>query len=185
MRGPSAIQERIDLIPEREACLPLVGRQEFEGSPLAQSGQRGVRPPGHQLRNQRSVRCSAVPNPPVPRGQIGAATLVPGRASGVVLPHSSPEHQRRLPYPPAPQNTLRCLFEALLIVHWLSRPGEGHRIDPNLLRGVTVKRPNQLWAADITFMPMASSFISPDPVHLQRPHRASVASISSRTDDSS
>ena len=27
MRGPSAIQERIDLIPEREACLPLVGWQ--------------------------------------------------------------------------------------------------------------------------------------------------------------
>ena len=27
MRGPSAIQERIDLIPEREACLTLVGWQ--------------------------------------------------------------------------------------------------------------------------------------------------------------
>ena len=27
MRGPSAIQERIDLIPEREPCLPLVGWQ--------------------------------------------------------------------------------------------------------------------------------------------------------------
>ena len=27
MRGPSAIQEGIDLIPEREACLPLVGWQ--------------------------------------------------------------------------------------------------------------------------------------------------------------
>ena len=103
MRGPSAIQERIDLIPEREACLLLVGWQEFEGSPLAQSGQRGVHPPSHQLRHQRSVRCSAVPNPPVPRGQIARsharARSRQWRRSSALIPRPSapaPQHRREV-----------------------------------------------------------------------------------------
>ncbi len=32
----------------------------------------------------------------------------------------------------------------------LSRPGEGHRIYPYLLRGVNVARMNQVWSTDIT-----------------------------------
>lgn len=32
----------------------------------------------------------------------------------------------------------------------LSRPGEGHRIYPYLLRGITVGRVNQVWSTDIT-----------------------------------
>ena len=31
-----------------------------------------------------------------------------------------------------------------------SRPAPGHRIYPYLLRGLTIERPNQVWAADIS-----------------------------------
>ena len=31
-----------------------------------------------------------------------------------------------------------------------SRPGNGHKIYPYLLRGMTVHRPNQVWATDIS-----------------------------------
>ena len=44
----------------------------------------------------------------------------------------------------------------------LHHPGPGiptDQIYPNLLRGVKVDWPNQVWAADITFVPMASSFM--------------------------
>ena len=40
----------------------------------------------------------------------------------------------------------------------LSQPGEGHRIYPYLLRGVTVERINQVWSADITYIRMAEGF---------------------------
>jgi putative transposase len=40
----------------------------------------------------------------------------------------------------------------------LSQPGEGHRIYPYLLRGVTVERVNQVWSTDITYIRMAEGF---------------------------
>jgi putative transposase len=40
-----------------------------------------------------------------------------------------------------------------------SRPAPGHRIYPYLLRGVAVTRPNQVWAMDITYIPMARGFV--------------------------
>jgi len=40
-----------------------------------------------------------------------------------------------------------------------SKPVEGHRIYPYLLRGPAVTRPNQVWAMDITYIPMARGFI--------------------------
>lgn len=36
-----------------------------------------------------------------------------------------------------------------------SRPGKGHRIYPYLLKGLEIHRPNQVWATDITYIPMA------------------------------
>ena len=36
-----------------------------------------------------------------------------------------------------------------------SRPAPGHKIHPYLLRGLKVERPNQVWAMDITYIPMA------------------------------
>jgi putative transposase len=41
----------------------------------------------------------------------------------------------------------------------LSRPGEGHKIYPYLLRGVRVDRINQVWSTDITYIRMAQGFV--------------------------
>ena len=35
----------------------------------------------------------------------------------------------------------------------------GHSIDPYLLRGLAIERPNQAWAMDITYIPMARGFV--------------------------
>jgi putative transposase len=35
-----------------------------------------------------------------------------------------------------------------------STPAPGHRIFPYLLRGLRIDRPNQVWAADITYLPI-------------------------------
>lgn len=40
----------------------------------------------------------------------------------------------------------------------LSQPGEGHKIYPYLLSGVTVERINQVWSTDITYIRMAQGF---------------------------
>ena len=38
-------------------------------------------------------------------------------------------------------------------------PEPGHKIHPYLLRGMTITRPNQVWAMDITYIPMARGFV--------------------------
>lgn len=40
-----------------------------------------------------------------------------------------------------------------------SKPAPGHKIYPYLLRGLTVTRPNQAWAMDISYIPMARGFV--------------------------
>jgi putative transposase len=40
-----------------------------------------------------------------------------------------------------------------------SKPAPGHRIYPYLLRGLSITRPNQVWAMDITYIPMARGFV--------------------------
>jgi putative transposase len=40
-----------------------------------------------------------------------------------------------------------------------SKPAPGHKIFPYLLRGLTVDRPNQVWAADITYIPIGRGFL--------------------------
>ena len=40
-----------------------------------------------------------------------------------------------------------------------SQPGLGHKIYPYLLNGIQITRPNQVWAADITYIPMARGFL--------------------------
>ncbi len=40
-----------------------------------------------------------------------------------------------------------------------SKPAPGHRIYPYLLRGLAITRPHQVWAMDITYIPMARGFV--------------------------
>ncbi len=40
-----------------------------------------------------------------------------------------------------------------------SRPAKEHKIWPYLLRGLRVERPNQVWASDITYLPMRRGFL--------------------------
>jgi len=40
-----------------------------------------------------------------------------------------------------------------------SKPAPGHKIYPYLLRSVLIGRPNQVWAMDITYIPMARGFV--------------------------
>ena len=40
-----------------------------------------------------------------------------------------------------------------------SQPGKGHKIYPYRLKGLTIDRPNQVWASDISYVPMAKGFM--------------------------
>jgi putative transposase len=53
----------------------------------------------------------------------------------------------------------RMGIEALYRRPNTSKPAPGHRIYPYLLRGLTVDHPNQVWAMDITYIPMARGFV--------------------------
>jgi putative transposase len=50
-------------------------------------------------------------------------------------------------------------IEALYRRPFTSKPAPGHKVYPYLLRGVTIDRPNQVWAMDITYVPMARGFV--------------------------
>ena len=53
----------------------------------------------------------------------------------------------------------RMGIEALYQRPRTSKPAPGHKIYPYLLRDMAVSRPNQVWAADITYNPMARGFV--------------------------
>jgi putative transposase len=53
----------------------------------------------------------------------------------------------------------RMGIEALYRKPSTSKPAPGHKVYPYLLRGVTIDRPNQVWAMDITYVPMARGFV--------------------------
>ena len=49
-------------------------------------------------------------------------------------------------------------IEAIYRKKRTSIPAKGHQIYPYLLAGVAIERPNQAWATDITYIPMAKGF---------------------------
>jgi putative transposase len=53
----------------------------------------------------------------------------------------------------------RMGLEALYRRPNTSKGADGHKIYPYLLRGLPVERPNQVWAMDITYIPMARGFV--------------------------
>ena len=59
------------------------------------------------------------------------------------------------------QRLMRLMgIEAIYRRPCTSRPGTGgrHRVFPYRLAGVAITKPNQVWAADVTFIPMAAGF---------------------------
>ena len=54
---------------------------------------------------------------------------------------------------------LRMGIEALYRKPRTTKPAPGHKIYPYLLRGLEIVRPNQVWAMDITYIPMAKGFV--------------------------
>ena len=58
------------------------------------------------------------------------------------------------------QRLMRAIgLQAIYRKHNTSKPAPGHRIYPYLLKGVAVERVNQVWAADITYLPMSRGFL--------------------------
>ena len=53
----------------------------------------------------------------------------------------------------------RMGIEALYRRPRTTNPEPGHKIYPYLLRGAAITRPNQVWAMDITYIPMARGFV--------------------------
>src|SRR5271154_1257404 len=53
----------------------------------------------------------------------------------------------------------RMGIEALYRRPRTTKPEPGHKIYPYLLRGMEITRPNQVWAMDITYVPMARGFV--------------------------
>ena len=58
------------------------------------------------------------------------------------------------------QRLMRLMgLEAIYPKPKTSKPHPEHRIYPYLLRGLEIERPNQVWAADITYIPLARGFM--------------------------
>jgi putative transposase len=58
------------------------------------------------------------------------------------------------------QRLLRVMgLEAIYPKPRLSAAGRAHRIYPYLLRNTAVQRRDQVWSADVTYVPMASGFM--------------------------
>jgi len=55
---------------------------------------------------------------------------------------------------------MRCMgIEPIYRKPRTSLPDKAHKIYPYLLNGVVIERPNQAWASDITYLPMARGFV--------------------------
>ena len=72
-------------------------------------------------------------------------------------------HLRRQGYAVNPKRVRRLMHkmgvQALYPKPKTSGAGTGHKIYPYLLRGLAIVRPNQVWSADITYVPMPRGFM--------------------------
>lgn len=70
---------------------------------------------------------------------------------------------RRQNYPVNAKRVARLMrkmgIQAISPAPGTTKPAPGHRIYPYLLRGVSITRPNQVWSADITYIPLAQGFM--------------------------
>lgn len=58
------------------------------------------------------------------------------------------------------QRLMRLMgLRALYPTRRTSHPGAGHKVYPYLLRGLRIDQPNQVWAADVCYLPMAKGFM--------------------------
>jgi len=72
-------------------------------------------------------------------------------------------HLRRLGYKVNRKRVQRLMrtmgLEAIYPKPRTSRPHPEHKVYPYLLRGLEIDRPNQVWTADITYIPMSRGFM--------------------------
>src|SRR3954463_172774 len=101
---------------------------------------RGRDGPGADAPDRRAVPGSSVPG------------LAPDGAE--LSREGAPVNRKRV------QRLMRLMgIEALGPKPNTSQPAPGHKIYPYLLRGLTIERPNHVWAADITYIPIGQGFL--------------------------
>jgi transposase InsO family protein len=72
----------------------------------------------------------------------------------------------------------RMGIEALYRRARTAKPEPGHKIYPYLLRRMEIVQPNQVWAMDITYIPIARGFVYPGRcARLVQPSRAAVERV--------
>jgi putative transposase len=73
------------------------------------------------------------------------------------------EWLRRQEYGVNPKRVRRLLrlmgLEAVYPKPWLSKPAEGHKKYPYLLKGLLINRPDQVWTSDITYIRLLQGFV--------------------------